>query len=99
MCKALQTVGINSRTEATELLGGLNEITHIQGAAHSTHSTDVRLKGNVGWGSQKVLPGRGKISIGLRKWVVGIGRQNETCEEVSREEIAKCIGVEEGGAL
>lgn len=30
---------------------------------------------------------------------MGIGRQNETYEEVSREEIAKCIVVEEGGAL
>lgn len=52
-----------------ELLGGLNDITHIECLAHDTHSTDVRLKSNVGQGSQKILPGRGNNKTGLRKWL------------------------------
>lgn len=52
-----------------ELLGGLNEITHIECLAHGIYSTDVRLKRNVAQGSQKSLPERGKNKIGLRKWL------------------------------
>ena len=63
----LQTFGINSKVEATELLGGQNEITRIERLAHGTRSTDVRLKRNVGLGSRKVLPERGRILLGLRK--------------------------------